>query len=83
MPEAELVRLIVLTTNLFYVWEEAFLEKRDGHLSPVSLETLSRDYTQVMGAPSFRRIWELRKQNYDPEFQHYVDNLESQEYTVR
>ena len=83
MPDAELVRLIILTTNLFHAWEEAFLEKRDGHLSPVSLETLSRDYTQVMGAPSFRRIWELRKQNYDPEFQHYVDNLEPQEYIVR
>ncbi len=46
-------------------------------------EDLSRDYTQTMGAPSFGRIWLLRKQNYDPSFQEYVDKLTSREYVVR
>jgi hypothetical protein len=83
MSDAELVRLIVVTTNLLRGWEEAFLEKRDGYLEAGNWETLSRDYTQLMGAPSFRRIWELRRQNYDPEFQIYVNSLESREYIVR
>ena len=83
MSEAELVRLIVASTNLFRVWEEAFAESRDGHLKAVNWEALSADYAQLMGSPSFRRIWELRKQNFYPEFQLYVDALDPGEYTVR
>ena len=83
MSDAELLRLIVLTTNLFRAWEEAFLEMRNGHLETNVWEDLSRDYTQTMGAPSFGRIWLLRKQNYDPGFQEYVDTLTSREYVVR
>lgn len=83
ISDAESVRLIVLTTNLFRAWEEAFLEKRDGYLEPEVFEALSRDYTQPMGAASFRHIWKLRKQNYDPDFQEYVDKLGMRDYIVR
>jgi hypothetical protein len=83
LSDAELVRLIVAITNLFRVWEEAFAESRDGHLGATNWKSLSGDYSQLMGAPSFRRVWELRKQNYYPEFQIYVDSLESREYIVR
>ncbi|MEH6637297.1 MAG: hypothetical protein V7700_17385 [Halioglobus sp.] len=83
MSDAELVRLIVAITNLFRVWEEAFAEARDGHLEAANWDALSGDYSQLMGAPSFTRVWELRKQNYYPEFQIYVDSLESREYIVR
>ena len=83
MSDAELLRLIVLTTNLFRAWEEAFLEMRNGHLEVKSWEALSRDYTQVMGSPSFGRIWQMRKQNYDPSFCEHVNALESQEYIIR
>ena len=83
ITDAEAVRLIVLTTNLFRAWEEAFLEKRDGSLESDVFEALSRDYTQPMGASSFQHIWKLRKQNYDPHFQEYVDQVGLGEYVVR
>ncbi len=83
ISDAETVRLIVLTTNLFRVWEETFLEMRNGHLEVKVWEDLSRDYTQTMGAPCIGRIWLIRKQNYDANFQEYVDNLNSNEYVIR
>ena len=83
MPEAELVRLIVAITNLFRVWEEAFSEARDGHLEAANWDGLSGDYSQLMGTSSFRRVWDLRKQNYHPEFQTYVDSLQPREYIQR
>ena len=83
MPEAELVRLIVAITNLFRVWEEAFSEARDGHLEAANWDALSGDYSQLMGTSSFRRVWDLRKQNYHPEFQTYVDSLQPREYIQR
>lgn len=83
ISDAESVQLIVLTTNLFRAWENAFLENRDGHLDDEFWEALSRDYTQTMGISSFRHIWSLRKQNYDPGFRGYVERIESQDYKVR
>ena len=83
ITDAESVRLIVLATNLFRAWEVAFIDNRDGHLDRNLWEAISRDYTQPMGAPSFRHIWELRKQNYDPDFQKHVESLQLHEYISR
>jgi len=83
ISDAESVRLIVLTTNFFRAWEDAFLENRDGHLDGDVWEALSRDYAQSMGIPSFRHIWNLRKQNYDVQFRQYVDSLKVDDYVVR
>ena len=83
MPESERIRLIVAITNLFRVWEEAFSEARDGHLEAANWDALSGDYSQLMGADVFRRVWGMRKQNYHPEFQVYVDSLQSSEYITQ
>jgi hypothetical protein len=83
LTEAEAVQLVVLVTNLLRAWENAFLENKDGFLERFVWETLSRDYAQGMGSPSFQHIWRLRKQNFDPSFQQYVDNLEISDYIAR
>lgn len=83
ITEAESVRLVILVTNFYRAWEDAFLENRDGHLDGQVWEALSRDYRQPLGAPSFQHIWKLRKQNYDPGFQAYVDDLEAGAYIAR
>ena len=83
LSDAESVQLIVLVTNIFRAWENAFLESRVGNLDENVWQALSRDYTQTMGIPSFQYIWGLRKQNYDSGFQKYVDNIDALEYIVR
>lgn len=83
ITEPESVRLVILVTNFFRAWEEAFLENRDGHLDSDVWEALSREYTRPMGAPSFRHIWNLRKENYDNGFRDYVDSLQFHEYLTR
>jgi hypothetical protein len=83
VSEAESVQLIVLVTSFFRAWENAFLENKDGSLDENVWVSLSKDYTEPMGAPSFRHIWTLRKQNYDPTFQKYVDSIQEREYLVR
>jgi hypothetical protein len=83
MPESERIRLIVAITNLFRVWEGAFLEARNGHLEAANWEALSGDYSQLMGTAVFSRIWGMRRQNYHPEFQIYVDDLPAIEYISR
>lgn len=83
LSDAESVQLIVLTTNIFRAWENAFLESRGGNLDEDNWQTLSRDYTQTMGIPCARYIWALRKQNYDLGFQKYVDSIDALEYIVR
>lgn len=83
LSDAESIRLVINVTGLFRAWENAFLEYKDGNLDPTVWATLSKDYTQPMGANSFKHIWALRKQNYDPEFQMYIDGIESSEYVSK
>lgn len=83
ISEAESVRLIVVTTNLFRAWEEAYLAHLDGHLGSGMWEVISRDYTQTMGAPAIRHVWGIREQIYDPGFREYVNGLEWQQYVSR
>jgi hypothetical protein len=83
LSEAESVQLIVTVTNLLRAWENAYLENRDGYLDENVWEALSREYIQPMGAASFRHVWSIRKQNYDPSFQKYVDGVEAPEYLSR
>ena len=83
ISEAEAVQLMVLITNFFRAWEAAFLENRDGNLDKNVWEALSRDYTEPMGASSFEHIWALRKQNYDLDFQKFVDSIDKREYMAR
>jgi hypothetical protein len=83
ISEAESVQLIVVVTGLLRAWENAFLENRDGNLNTNVWAALSRDYIQPMGAPSFRYIWKLRRQNYDPNFQKYVDSIKLHEYIAK
>ena len=60
-----------------------FLEASGGHLDAANWEALSGDYSQLMGTAMFSRIWDMRRQNYHPEFQNYVDNLPKDEYINR
>lgn len=83
ITEPESVRLIILVTNFFRAWENAFLENRDGYLDDYVWATFSGEYTRPMGSPSFQHIWKLRKQNYSTDFCDYVDSLKKQEYITR
>ncbi len=83
MPEPERLRLIVAITALFRAWEGAFLEASKGNLEAANWEALSGDYSQLMGTAMFSRIWGMRRQNYHPEFQAYVDKLPAVEYISR
>lgn len=83
LTDAESVQLIVLTTNIFRAWENAFLESKVGNLEESVWQGLSRDYTQTMGIPSFQHIWGIRKLNFDSDFRKYVDSIKAPAYTVR
>jgi len=83
ISEAESFQYIILATNLFRAWENAFLEHRDGNLDKNVWIALSRDYSQPMGSSSAQHIWKLRKQNYDSNFQKYVDSLELNDYVTK
>lgn len=80
ITEVESVQLVVVITGLFRAWERAFLEHRDGNLDDEVWASLTRDYIQPMGAPSFRHIWSIRKQNYNKDFCRYIDSIDLGEY---
>ena len=73
LSEPELIQLYAGVTKLFRVWEEAYLLHQRGHLDEDIWESMMRQYAILMGAKSFRRIWENRKDVFNPEFQKFAD----------
>ena len=60
---------------MFRAWEGAFFENKIGFLENHLWEAISRDFRRAIGAPSVQHVWNLRKENYDPDFIEYVDGL--------
>ena len=83
LSDPELHRLIILTGGLFRAWEEAHIQHKDGHLDVAAWEAMARHYTNIMGAPAVQRVWILRKVNFDPDFQRYVDSIDAPDYKLR
>ena len=53
----------------------AYIQHVDGNLDARSWEAITRHYTNIMGAPAIGRVWSIRRLNFDPGFQKYVDEL--------
>ena len=73
LSEPELIQLYVGVTKLFRVWEEAYFLYQRGRLDEDIWESMMRQYAMIMGTKSFQRVWENRKDVFNPEFQKFAD----------
>ena len=80
LTEPEMLQLIVCIQALFRVWEEAYEQHLRGRLDADMWEAMTRQYAGNMGAPAFRRVWEIRKDGFRDSFRKYIDELPRVEY---
>ena len=83
LSDAETLRLLAAFAGVLRVWEEAFIRYEEGQLDTRSWESMLGYYRTLFGAPSLRRVWSLRKAQFDDKFRKYVDELETAEYKIR
>ena len=82
LEDAEKLVLITLWTNVFRVWEEAFIQNLEGSLVGRHWEAIVRQITTIFSVPSVPKIWSLRKHYYDTEFREFIENLEAGEWKL-
>ena len=75
--------LIASVQQILRVWEEAFHQHNERRLPDKVWNVMHSQYSNIMSAQSFCRIWDIRKEFFDPEFREYVDNIEKSEYMIK
>jgi hypothetical protein len=83
LTDAERVQMIAVNSRNIRVWEEAYHQFKGGRLDENIWNTIVRQYSSYLSAPSFLRVWELRSAFYDDEFREFVDSLDRAEYKIK
>ena len=79
LSEAERIQFISMAQGLLRVWEEAYYQHEAGRLDQRIWKALAQ-YTDIISAQGFQRVWELRRHTYSDEFRVFVDTRSGGEY---
>ena len=80
LPNAERLQLIGFVSNIFRIWEEAYLLHEAGRLDLRIWQTMLRQFNGYLGIKPFAEVWAIRKQYFDDEFREFVDSQAREEY---
>jgi hypothetical protein len=74
----EYQQLTALARSLFATAEVAYLQYREGLLSPRAFGTVKRSWSGLLGAPRCRIAWKQARASYDPQFVALMDQILNQ-----
>ena len=77
LKTAEVIRLISAWYPVFRLWEEAYIQWELGRLDERLWTPMNSQFAAYLSMPGAGRIWALRKNHFDKEFQRFVSGLES------
>ena len=83
LPDEDVFVLLAGLQRFLRLWEEAFHQYNDGRLDSKIWNVMVKQYASFISMPAMNRIWQLRKDYYDPEFREFVENLAKTEYKIR
>ncbi len=80
LEPSEQLQMIALVAEYLRVFEEAFIQHSEGRLDKRTWDTMARYLAMFMDGECPKRIWALRGPYMDPEYQTFVNNLETSEF---
>ena len=83
LSDTEVMQLIAGYQRIFRVWEEAFHQYKAGRLDRNIWDVMVLQYSSFLSSPSLGRVWDLRRQYYNGDFQDFVETLDTVEYKIR
>lgn len=83
LTQVESIRLIAVVGRMFRVWEEAFMQYQAGRLEERIWQSMLSQFLGYMSLLPFEKVWELRRNYFDPEFAEFVDCLEKTSYRFK
>jgi len=83
LTHTESIQLIAILGRIFRVWEEAFMQHQAGRLDERVWRSMLRQFQGYMAVVPYQRVWDLRRDYFDPEFSAFVDKLDKTSYRFR
>ncbi|MEO1888663.1 MAG: hypothetical protein ABGX33_01950 [Cycloclasticus sp.] len=83
LSKGETLQMFGSISTFLRVWEEAFIRHEEGQLAERSWLPLSKHFQVLFGGQVFQRVWSVRKDQFDPSFVQFVDQLETTEYKIK
>jgi hypothetical protein len=83
LEDWERLQFNAISQRYLRVWEQAHYQFTEGHLDPQLWESIHESYIDLMGEPSIRAVWEVRKHAYRESFRDYVSGLTFRSYELR
>lgn len=83
LSDDEAMRFLILASQMFRAWEEAYIQYQEGNLSERNWLPIQKYYTTLMNAPSLQHAWSLRSHCFDEEFADFVKTQIFSEYKFR
>ena len=80
---AEQLKLIAVVGRLFRLWEETYWLHQAQRLEERMWRSMLSQFQGYMSVTPFAKVWELRKDYFDPEFTSFVDSLDKQNYRFK
>jgi len=80
LEPSEQLQMIALVAEYLRVFEEAFIQHSEGRLDKRTWSSMARYLAMFMDGNCPKKIWELRGPYLDPDYQSFVNNLETSEF---
>lgn len=83
LTQIESIQIIAVVGRILRVWEEAFIQHEAGRLEERTWESMLKQFHGYMSLIPFEKVWEIRREYFDPEFSRFVDGLKKTEYRFK
>ncbi len=82
LSDGERLLMIASCQQVLRVFEEAFHQRRENRLDQYIWDVMVKQYASFLSAGPIARVWELRKEFYDPDFRSFADDLARTGFTI-
>ena len=82
LSEEDRLKLVIGLVSVYRAWEEAYIQRDLGRLDDRAWQPMLSYYTLILSSPSGRKVWDLRKDHFDPAFRAFVDDLAHANYSL-
>ena len=83
LTEVEALRFVAGVHGIFRVYEEAYNQHQQGRLDDHVWDAMNHQYASYLAAPAFRKYWEMRRYQYNADFQAYVGEIQATEWDIK
>lgn len=83
LTDAEILKLLSAIVPMLRLWEEAFIQNEQGRLEDRVWDGINSQCSAYFNYAAFSKIWELRGNHFDSQFQAHANSTAKPELGIR